>query len=174
MEVAFTCSRRGGAALVLPVTAQREDTLAQGDFATWITRHIDTWFAFARRLGLGIGQMEDIVLVTGCHRTRSWSNIAFYESQTVTQVSLGVQVTGSPGAGAGVKWRASDQQIQGAVLSHGPSGEVSDVQIVRAMDTELLWSLELTRGPMHICPRFSCQTNVQNISEAQRSGRTRS
>ena len=166
MEVAFTCSRRGGAALVLPVTAQRQDTLAQGDFATWITRHIDSWYTFARRLGLGIEQMEDIVLVTGRHRTRSWSNIAFYESRTVTQVSLGVQVTGSPGAGAGVNWQASNQQIQGAVLSRGPSREVSGVQIARAMDTEMLWSLELTRGPMHIYPRFSCQTNVQDIPEA--------
>jgi len=29
-------------------------------------KHIDRWFAFARRLGLGIEQMEEIILVTGC------------------------------------------------------------------------------------------------------------
>jgi hypothetical protein len=28
--------------LALPVSAQREDTLAKGDFATWMIRHIDT------------------------------------------------------------------------------------------------------------------------------------
>ncbi|KAH9012524.1 hypothetical protein EDB84DRAFT_938760 [Lactarius hengduanensis] len=120
-EVSFTCSRKLGAVLALPVTAQREDTLAQGDFATWMTRHIDSWFTFARRLGLGIEQMQDLVLVTGRHRTRSWSNIAFYESQADAQVSFGVQVSGH--LGAGVNWQVSSRQIQGAILSHGPSGE---------------------------------------------------
>ena len=101
------------------MTAQREDTLARTDFAKWMIGHIDSWFNFARRLGLGIDQMEDLVLVTGRHRTRSWSNIAFDGSQTDAQVSFGVQVTG-----AGVSWQVSSQNIQGAVLSHGPSGEV--------------------------------------------------
>jgi hypothetical protein len=109
------------------VTAQREDTIARGDFATWMIRHIDSWFAFVRRLGLGIDQMEDVVLVTGRHRTRSWSNTAFYESRTDAQVSFGVQVTG-----AGVNWQVLTHNIQGAVLSHGPSGDVCGAQTARA------------------------------------------
>ena len=65
--------------------------------------------------------MEDIVLVTGCHRTRSWTNTTFNEVQTNTQLSLGVEV----GAlGASVNWQVSNRHIQGAVLGHGPSGEV--------------------------------------------------
>ena len=65
--------------------------------------------------------MEDLVLVTGCHRTRSWSNIAFYESRADAQVSFEVQVPGILGT---VRWRVSSQHIQGAQLSPGPSGEV--------------------------------------------------
>ena len=39
-------------------------------------RDFDTWFSFARRLGLVL-RREDIILVTGCDLTRSWTNIAF-------------------------------------------------------------------------------------------------
>ncbi|KAH9032626.1 hypothetical protein EDB84DRAFT_1561900 [Lactarius hengduanensis] len=118
-EVSFSCTRKHGAALSLPVVARREDTISQAHFGTWIIKHIDSWFAFSQRHGLGV-EMEDIVLVTGCHRTRSWSNIAFYESQADSRISLSVQ---APGVGTTVHWRVLSQRIHGAVLSHGPSGE---------------------------------------------------
>jgi hypothetical protein len=57
-------------------------------------KHIDSWFAFARKLGLGIEQMEEIILVTGCDRTRSWTNVAFLGGQADAQVSFGVRVEG--------------------------------------------------------------------------------
>jgi len=50
--------------LSLPVTARREGTLAQGDFGRWMVKHIDNWFAFSRKLGLGIENMEEVILVT--------------------------------------------------------------------------------------------------------------
>ncbi|KAH9163721.1 hypothetical protein EDB89DRAFT_1859841 [Lactarius sanguifluus] len=121
-EVSFSCRRKPGAVLSLPVAARREDTLAQDHFRTWITEHIDSWFAFLQqRHRLGI-EMEDIVLVTGCHRTRSWSNIAFYESRADAHVSFGVQVPGV--LGTSVNWQVLHQHTRGAVLSHGPSGDV--------------------------------------------------
>jgi hypothetical protein len=43
---------------------------------------------------LVIDQMEEIILVTGCHRTRSWANVAFLENQVDAQVSFGVKVEG--------------------------------------------------------------------------------
>ncbi|KAI9440445.1 hypothetical protein H4582DRAFT_1463515 [Lactarius indigo] len=118
-EVTFSSTRKHGAALSLPVEARREDTLSQAHFGTWMIRHIDSWFAFSQRHGLGI-RTEDIVLVTGSHRTRSWSNIAFYESRVDSRVSLRVQ---APGIGTTVHWQVLSQRIQGAVLSRGPSGE---------------------------------------------------
>ncbi|KAH9163728.1 hypothetical protein EDB89DRAFT_482398 [Lactarius sanguifluus] len=119
-DVSFSCTRKQGAILSLPVAAQREDTLTRDHFREWITKHIESWFAFTQRLRLGV-EMEDIVLVTGCHRTRSWSNITFNEVRTSAQFSLGVNVAGA--SGASVSWRASSLRIQGAVLSQGPSGE---------------------------------------------------
>ncbi|KAH9066175.1 hypothetical protein EDB87DRAFT_1732214 [Lactarius vividus] len=118
-NVSFSCTRKQGAVLSLPVTARREDTLLLGHFRKWITGNIDSWFTFARDLGTGI-EMEDIVLVTGCHRTRSWTNTAFNEIQTNAKLSLGVEVGAS---GASVNWRVSNLRIQGAVLGHGPNGE---------------------------------------------------
>ncbi|KAH9038288.1 hypothetical protein EDB84DRAFT_1437254 [Lactarius hengduanensis] len=119
-KVSFSCTKKQGAVLTLPVAALREDTLTQDRFRKWIITHIDSWFAFTQELGLGIG-IGDIILVTGYHRTKSWSNITFNEVQTDAQFSLGVEVAGA--LGASVNWRASDLRIQGAVPNHGPSGE---------------------------------------------------
>jgi len=73
--------------------------------------------------------MEDIILVTGCHRTTSWTNIAFNEIQADAQVSSGLQIAGNFGAPA--NWPVSNQHSQGTALRHGPSGEVRGVQIAR-------------------------------------------
>jgi hypothetical protein len=118
VDVSFSCTKKHGAVLSLPVAARREDTSARGHFRKWMTRHIDSWFCFTQRHGLGI-EMEDIVLVTGCHRTRSWTNIAFYEGQSDARISFGVNVTDINGTA--VNWRS--QHAQGAMLNHGPSGE---------------------------------------------------
>jgi len=120
-QVSFTCSRKRGAVLSLPVPARREDTVARGEFEQWIINHIDRWFLFMKSLGLGIEHMEDIILVTGCHRTRSYTNVIFSESQDGAQVSFGVRVGGS---GTGVEWRFSREQIGGVVAKCGPNGDV--------------------------------------------------
>ncbi|KAI9439505.1 hypothetical protein H4582DRAFT_1812255 [Lactarius indigo] len=128
VEVSFSCTKSRGAALFLPVRAQREDTVARGDFAEWMVKHIDSWFSFAKTLDLGIDnlRMEDIVLVTGRHRTRSWTNVAFSESQDLTrrQVALGVHVSGSPPSCISIDWKFSPELGQGVALNMGPSGEV--------------------------------------------------
>lgn len=109
--------------LSLPVEAHREDTVARGDFGRWIVKHINSWFAFARRLGLGIEQMEEIVLVTGCHRTRSWTNVAFLENPVDVQISFGVEVVDGPDPS--LKWHHSPNRIQGAMLDWGPDGNLT-------------------------------------------------
>ena len=111
----------------LPVKIQRKDTLSLKRFREWIIKNIDTWFAFTQQLGLGI-EMEDIILVTGYHRTKSWSNIAFSEVQSDSKVSLGIDV--GP-ANASVFWRVSNAHIQGAVLNRGPDGEVGVTHIAK-------------------------------------------
>ncbi|KAH8998268.1 hypothetical protein EDB86DRAFT_2850011, partial [Lactarius hatsudake] len=45
-SVEFSCTKKQGAVLSLPVTARREDTLLLGHFRKCITANIDSWFAF--------------------------------------------------------------------------------------------------------------------------------
>jgi hypothetical protein len=116
-QVSFSCSRRRGAILSLPTPAQRKDTRARGAFAKYILNHIDEWHVFARERGLGISR-EDIILVTGCHLTRTWATIAFQEEGE--QVSFGVQVAGV----SDVTWQFKREGAQGVAYNLGPSGQV--------------------------------------------------
>lgn len=141
-EASFSCTRKGGAVLSLPVTAQREDTIARGDFSKWIIRHVDTWFAFAQRLGVGVDKLGDIILVTGRHRTRSWTNIAFFEGQANAQASFGVQITND--VSTRVKWQVSRGHVQGAMLCQGPNGTVCGADFVRVINFVTPVSLGLT------------------------------
>ena len=160
-QVSFTYSgRRGGAVLSLPVEALREDTLSQGTFSEWILKHIDRWFASVRQLGLGIEQMEELILVTGCDRTRSWTNVAFLGSQHDAQVSFGVRIDGSD-PNINVNFQFSPEHVRGAVLNKGPKGMVRQCAICRGQRRQdsfgmILFLVELTREPMHICPGVSC------------------
>ena len=106
----------------LPVAARSENTLAQGDFGRWIVKHISTWFAFVRKLGLGIEQMEEIILVTGCDRSKSWTNVAFLGGQADAQVTFGVSVEGN---NPSINFQFSPENARGGLLRHGPEGVVS-------------------------------------------------
>jgi hypothetical protein len=108
--------------LTLPVDARRKDSLARGDFSEWIVKHIDHCFAFAQGLGLGIERMEEIILVTGCDRTRSWNNVAFFGSQHDAQASFGVKVVHGPPVS--IFWQPSPEPGRGGVVHRGPGGTV--------------------------------------------------
>ena len=84
--------------------------------------HIDRWFAFARQLELGIEQMEELILVTGCDRARSWTNVAFLKNQLEAQVCFGVEVPHGPEGR--ISWQVTPEQIRDAVFNQGPSGKV--------------------------------------------------
>jgi hypothetical protein len=116
--------------LSLPVEAQRQDTRARGEFGKWMLKHIDRWFFFARGLELGINQMEELILVTGCDCTRSWANVTFLEGRTNGQASFGVKV--DQGSDVGINWQFSLGKAQGAVCNWGPGGKVC--QFIREND----------------------------------------
>jgi hypothetical protein len=81
-------------------------------------KHIDAWFAFARGLGLEIKRMEDIILVTGRHLTKSWVNVAFTHPRPDMGVSLYVQVSGHSHV------FLEQEYVRGGDLKLGPSGSV--------------------------------------------------
>jgi len=151
--------RRQGASSFLPVNVRRENTLAMGDFGEWILTHIDNWFAFARGLGLGIGQMEDIILVTGCDRTKSWMNVSFLGSNDNARASFGAYAVDGPNAS--INFQFSPENARGAVLNRGPEGTVRRCSSCKEQwrDSFDMTScpLELTRESMCIHSRLPCR-----------------
>ncbi|KAF8506004.1 hypothetical protein F5888DRAFT_494244 [Russula emetica] len=115
-QITFSCNGKQGALLSLPVPAQGQDTVAFGDFGKWMIKHIDAWFAFARGLGLGINRMEDIILVTGRHLTKSWVNVAFTQRRPDAGVSFDVQVSGHS------RISLEQEYVRGGDLKLGPTG----------------------------------------------------
>ena len=118
-EVSFSCREKQGAILSLPIQAKRENTALRKDFGKWMIDHIHQWFTWIRDKGLDIDRMEDIILVTGTDRTRSWANVAFLGGQADARVSFGVEVAQSR-----INWQFSPERKAGAVWNWRPSGEV--------------------------------------------------
>jgi hypothetical protein len=80
--------------------------------------HIDEWFAFTRNLGLGVDRMEDIILVTGRHLTKSWINVAFNQHRRNAGVSFNAQVSSISGV------QLERKHVHGGELKLGPTGRV--------------------------------------------------
>ena len=97
--------------------AWHENTLIRNVFGRWMVKHINTWFAFARNFGL-VHQMEEIIMVTGCDLTKSWTNVSFLGG-TDAQVSFGVKVEGPD-----INSQFSPEHAHWAILHHGPEGTV--------------------------------------------------
>jgi len=87
-----------------------------------MVKRADDWFAFARQLDLGIEKMEEIILVTGCDRTVSWTNVTFSGDQDDAQASFGVKHFHGDDPGNSIQF--SREPVEGAVLNHGPEGTV--------------------------------------------------
>ena len=65
--------------------------------------------------------MEEIILVTGCDLTRSWTNVAFLGGEVDARVSFGVRVEGPENT---INFQFSPKNARGAVLCRGPEGTV--------------------------------------------------
>ena len=122
----FCNKKQGGAAMLLLAQSQREDTVAGGEFAEWMVKHIDRWFSFAKKLHPEIERMEDIILVTGCHRTKSWANIVFRENRGFHRrypKQAMLPFPGSPSSDPIVLWQFSGETGQ-TILNIMPNGKV--------------------------------------------------
>ena len=94
-----------------------------------MVKHIDRCFALARDLQLGIEHMEEIILVTGCDRTMSWTNIAFLGGGDDAEASFGERVFHGPENSIDIQF-STDHAIE-AVLNLGPEGRVRLCDICR-------------------------------------------
>ena len=137
-------------------------------------KHIDAWFAFARGLGLGIDRMEDIILVTGRHLTKSWVNVAFNQRRPDAGVSLNIQVSGHSHVSL------EQEYVCGGDLKLGPTGRVwiRTISRVRCILKRLGHDLHRTIGvgssgkSMHIHSRIPCRPHPRDVAQASWTGRT--
>ena len=120
-QVCFSSSKEG-AVISLPTRAKVVDTVCRADFGDWMIRRIDSWYAWAQRRRVEIDRMEDLILVTGTHRTRSWTNAVFPGDQ-YAHASFGARVD-YHGDGVSIKWAFSHLRNRGVVLNCGPDGDV--------------------------------------------------
>jgi hypothetical protein len=72
--------------------------------------------------------MEEIVLVTGCDRAKSWTNVTFLEGQVDANGSYKVKAVESANK---VEVQFLSGHVTGGVLSHGPRGTVRRCAIGR-------------------------------------------
>ena len=115
-----------------------------------MVKHIDHLFAFARQFELGIEQMEEIVLVTGCDRSRSWTNIVFLGGPA--QASFRVKAVHSLDTNTNIQF--SPGNVDGALLNQGPEGKVRWYAFKFATATDPIRLLH-DLVPFRIYPRAS-------------------
>ncbi len=84
-------------------------------------KNIDRCFTFARRLGLGVENMEEIILVTGCDRAMSWTNVVFLGGPVDAQASFGVKVIHALDTSTSIQF--SPGHAEEALLNQGPEGK---------------------------------------------------
>jgi hypothetical protein len=116
--------------------------------------------------------MEEIILVTGRHLARSWTNVAFLEGQSGEQMSFGVTTDAS---GVNVEWQHSREDIRGVAFNCGPSGQVRLLTFSR-LCRDSIWPKriisEFTRNSVHICERVPCDAISEDVTEGSRGSGT--
>jgi hypothetical protein len=129
-----------GAVLSLPETSRREDTRLRADFGQWMITHIDSWCAHLNQLRIDV-DFEDMILVTGCHRTKTWYSFAFNGCEGTFVFPMLELFAAS---GAVVDWKKLIFRIPGTMDHRGPtSGFVCGPLIARTngYSKASMWSL---------------------------------
>jgi hypothetical protein len=102
----------------LPFGAQREDTVALGDFSDWIVKNVHHCIKIAEDHGSGVKRMEDIILVTGRHLAKSWIYATFPEGPVGMRIVFEVRMPKTSAI------HLSERYVNGGHSKLGPSGEV--------------------------------------------------
>jgi hypothetical protein len=103
--------------LCLPHEAKRKDVIRTKVFEDYIRDNVANWFAWSQRNGLGVGRMEDLILVTGCTMAASWAAAAFFHPTMDGKVSLAVR--NYDNGGISFHW----SNVHGTVRRHNSSSD---------------------------------------------------
>lgn len=83
----FVCENQLGAALVTKQSVYRETYHDNEEVRRYIARHIDSWYAFAKRLD-EIEPKDGFLLVRGCDKTAEWALAAFAQKHREARISF--------------------------------------------------------------------------------------
>ncbi|KAF8553762.1 hypothetical protein OG21DRAFT_1196424 [Imleria badia] len=123
LEYEFTLSSSEGALLILPEGAERHDLRNHHRFLEVATQHGADWYRFAEEKVGQIIDNDSLYLITGLHKTRSWSVAAFEKTAGTAEHSAQFRVSqsGSDSIAATYTWdttRALDWRV-GPVDNYG-------------------------------------------------------
>jgi hypothetical protein len=132
-----------GALLYLPHGARSEDVIHTKPFEDYISDNVDNWLRWAKKKGLPVENMEDLILVTGCTLATSWAAAAFDGTMSRDVVStIFLEARKSDGGGAQFVWR----NIRGSVEYHHHSKSVcSPAYLFFAVNLKIFYHARLKR-----------------------------
>ena len=79
-------------------------------FEDYTREHVVSWFAWSRKVGLGVERIEDLILVSGCTLASSWATVAFVDAAQEAEIDLAVRAL--PNGGASFDWRPMDCTVE--------------------------------------------------------------
>jgi hypothetical protein len=119
--------RNCGALLSLPNGGHHEDVIRAQAFENYIQDYVDSWFSWAQKNQLGVGRVEELILVSGCTLVTSWAAAAFVDDTMDAEISLTSRTLNN--GGANFVW----SNIRGRVSYHN-----SRLEPVRSPDLLLV------------------------------------
>jgi hypothetical protein len=132
--ITFNCANKQGATLVLRAASTRVNIRDNDHIDEYISKHIDSWYEYASKLGYRKRQAPQgsIVLIRGCDKTSSWAHATFAERSREGSVSF---AGGYFSVGGVVHLKGSWIGAVSAIYREAPLGERpadSDVLVANA------------------------------------------
>jgi hypothetical protein len=93
--------------LSLPYGARSKDVIRTKLFEDYIRDNVDSWLRWAKKEGLPVNNMEDLILVTSCTLATSWA-VAAFDSRTARgkdATTISLEARKSDWGGAQFVWR---------------------------------------------------------------------
>jgi hypothetical protein len=142
-EVAVSLSRQQGALLAFFDEALHENMFMKAKYKRLFIECHEYWLAYAKQADLDLC-MEDLILVTGTSRARSWANAVFDDAQANGNVTLKVNLQNLGGINmtCGLRW----ENTHGVQCNWGP---LPLPATMNSLDIDMFQSTALppSRGP---------------------------
>jgi hypothetical protein len=111
----ITCKCKGlGALLSLPNGGCSKDVIRTKAFEDYIRDHVASWFTWAQNNKLGVGKLEDLILVSGCTLVTSWAAATFVDDTSSLDAKISLASQPLDKGGASFVW----SNKQGSVMFH--------------------------------------------------------